>query len=143
MGFNMKATQKDGYVEFYDKDSTETLLEDSVQIFASDYVKYNYPEMVFFHVVNENKKTIGQARKDKAKGLLKGVSDCVFMIPEKYRANYSFGAIELKRATKKLASPVSEDQKAFLKSVRESGGFGAVAYGREGFLAAFKEMISK
>ena len=143
MGFNMKVTQKYGYVEFYDKDSTETLVEDAVQIFASDYVKYNYPEMVFFHVVNENKKTIGQATKDKAKGLLKGVSDCIFMIPEKCRGKYSFGAIELKRATKKLATPVSDEQKSFLKSVRESGGFAAVAYGRDGFLAAFKEMISK
>lgn len=139
----MRITQKDGYIEFYDKSSKETLLEDSVQIFASDYIKHNYPEMVFFHVVNENKKTIGQATKDKAKGLLKGVSDCVFMIPEKYRGDYSFGAIELKRATKKIASPVSDEQKSFLKSVRESGGFSAVAYGRDGFLAAFAEMIRK
>lgn len=139
----MKVTQRGDYIEFYDKNSTEILLEDAVQIFASDWVKYNYPEMVFFHCVNEGKKTIGQARKDQDKGLLKGVSDCIFMIPEKYRGNYSFGAIELKRATKKLASPVSNEQKSFLKSVRESGGFSAVAYGREGFLAAFKEMISK
>lgn len=139
----MKVTNKDGYIEFYDKDSSETMLEDSIQIFASDYIKHNYPEMVFFHVVNENKKTIGQATKDKAKGLLKGVSDCVFMIPERYRGRYSFGAIELKRATKKLASPVSAEQKAFLKSVSDSGGFSATAYGREGFLAAFREMISK
>lgn len=143
MGFNMKVTQKDGYVEFYDKDSTETLLEDSVQIFASDYVRYNYPEMVFFHVVNESKKTIGQAMKDQAKGLRKGVSDCIFMIPKKYRGDYSFGAIEIKRATKKLASPLTEDQKEFLKSVKEADGFSAVSYGRDGFLAAFAEMIKR
>lgn len=99
--------------------------------------------MVFFHCVNEGKKTIGQARKDQAKGLLKGVSDCLFLIPESLRGNYPFGAIELKRAGKTQASPVSDEQRSFLRSVRESGGFAATAYGRDGFLAAFKEMISK
>lgn len=139
----MNITDKEDYIEFYSGPVKSCPKEDDEQIFCSDWIKYNYPEMVFFHVVNENKKTMWQATRDKDKGLLKGVSDCIFMIPEKHRGKYSFGAIELKRASKSLATAVSKDQKAFLKSVRESGGFAAVAYGREGFLAAFKEMISK
>lgn len=139
----MKITDKVDYIEFYPGPVKSCPKEDDEQIFCSDWVKYNYPEMVFFHCVNEGKKTIGQARKDQAKGLLKGVSDCMFLIPESIRGKYPFGAIELKRAGKTQASPVSSEQKSFLKSVRESGGFAAVAYGREGFLAALKEMISK
>lgn len=137
----MKVTEKDGYLEFYDKSSHEVLLEDSVQIFAMDYIRYNYPDVVAFHVNNEGKKTIGQARKDQAKGVLKGVSDIMVLIPESRRKGYSFAAIELKRATKKIASTVSEEQKSFLSSVSEAGGFSCVAYGKGGFIAAIKEII--
>lgn len=139
----MKIKDKGDYIEFYPGPVKSCPKEDDEQIFCSDWVKYNYPQIVYWHTVNESKKSIGQARKDQAKGLLKGVSDCLFLIPESLRGKHPFGAIELKRAGKKQASPVSEDQGSFLKSVRESGGFAAVAYGREGFLAAFKEMISK
>lgn len=139
----MKITDKIDYLEFYGGPVKSCPKEDDEQIFCSDWVKYNHPEVVYWHTVNESMKSIGQARKDQAKGLLKGVSDCLFLIPESLRGSYPFGAIELKRATKKLASPVSDEQKSFLKSVRGSGGFAAVAYGREGFLAAFAEMIRK
>lgn len=139
----MKITDKVDYIEFYPGPVKSFPKEDDEQIFCSDWVKYNYPKIVYWHTVNESRKSVGQARKDQAKGLLKGVSDCLFLIPESLRGKYPFGAIELKRAGKTQASPVSKEQKAFLKSVRESGGFSAVAYGREGFMAAFKEMISK
>lgn len=139
----MKITDKVDYIEFYPGPVKSCPKEDDEQIFCSDWVKYHYPQIIYWHTVNEGKKSMCAARKDAAKGLLKGVSDCLFLIPESLRGGYPFGAIEIKRAGKTQASPVSEDQKAFLKSVRESGGFGAVAYGREGFLAAFKEMISK
>lgn len=139
----MNITDKVDYIEFYPGPVKSCPKEDDEQIFCSDWVKYNYPQIIYWHTVNEGKKSMCAARKDAAKGLLKGVSDCFFLIPESLRGSYPFGAIELKRAGKTQASPVSEDQKAFLKSVRESGGFAAVAYGRDGFLAAFKEMISK
>lgn len=139
----MKITDKGDYIEFYNGPVKSCPKEDDEQIFCSDWVKYNYPKVVYWHTVNESMKSIGQARKDQAKGLLKGVSDCLFLIPYSMRSKYPFGAIELKRAGKTQASPVSDEQKAFLKSVRESGGFSAVAYGREGFLAAFAEMIRK
>lgn len=139
----MNIADKECYIEFYPGPVKSCPKEDDEQIFCSDWVKYNYPEIVYWHTVNESMKSIGQARKDQAKGLLKGVSDCLFLIPESLRGKYPFGAIELKRAGKTQASPVSNEQKSFLKSVRESGGFAAVAYGREGFLAAFKEMISE
>ena len=139
----MKVTDKVDYIEFYNGPVKSCPKEDDEQIFCSDWVKYNYPEVVFFHCVNEGKKTIGQARKDQAKGLLKGVSDCMFLIPESLRGSYPFGAIELKRTGKTQASKVSDEQKSFLKSVRESGGFAAVVYGREAFLSAFAVMIGK
>lgn len=139
----MKITDKGDYLEFYAGPVKSCPKEDDEQIFCSDWVKYNYPQVVYWHTVNESMKSIGQARKDQAKGLLKGVSDCLFLIPESLRGSYPFGAIELKRAGKTQASPVSDEQKSFLKSVRESGGFAGVAYGRDGFLSAFAEMIRK
>lgn len=139
----MNITDKEYYIEFYPGSVKSCPKEDDEQIFCSDWVRYNYPQIIYWHTVNEGKKSMCAARKDAAKGLLKGVSDCLFLIPESLRGSYPFGAIELKRAGKTQASPVSNDQKAFLKSVRESGGFAAVAYGREGFIAAFKEMVSE
>ena len=94
----MQITDKVDYIEFYPGPVKSCPKEDDEQIFCSDWVKYHYPQMVFFHCVNEGKKTIGQARKDQAKGLLRGVSDCLFLIPESLRGKYPFGAIELKRA---------------------------------------------
>lgn len=139
----MKVTDKVDYLEFYAGPVKSCPKEDDEQIFCSDWVKYNYPQVVYWHTINENKKSIRQGIKDQSKGLLKGVSDCLFLIPDSLRGKYPFGAIELKRASKTQASQVSKEQKAFLKSVRESGGFAAVAYGRDGFLAAFAEMVRK
>ena len=114
----MNITDKEDYIEFYPGPVKSCPKEDDEQIFCSDWVKYHYPQIVYWHTINENKKSIGQAMKDQAKGLLKGVSDCLFLIPEYLLGKYPFGAIEVQRAGKTQASPVSDEQESFLESVR-------------------------
>lgn len=140
-------TDKGDYLEYYERDPSCTLKEDAHQINCVAWLKYNHPNLLFFHAVNEGKKTITSALRDEQAGLLKGVSDFVILIgdPAYTDKPYPFAAIELKRTNKSgkgAASPVSKEQKEFLKSVRDRGGFAAVCYGFEQFKVAIEEMIS-
>ena len=86
-------------------------------------------------------KTITSALRDEQAGLRKGVSDFIILIG--INSRYPFAAIELKRTNKSgkgKASPVSAEQRVFLRDVRQRGGFAAVAYGFEQFKIAIKEM---
>lgn len=137
-------TDKGDYLEYYERDPTDTRKEEAHQNESASWVKHHYPEIIFWHTVNEGKKTITQADRDQRAGLLKGVSDNVFLNGVCY--DFPFGAIELKRVNKSgkgAASPVSKDQKEYLKRVRAAGGFAAVAYGFEQFKLAFLDMIGK
>lgn len=133
---------KGDYLEFYERDPSDTRKEDSHQVDCVAWLRYHYPELLFWHSVNEGKKTITAALRDEQAGLLKGVSDFVILIG--LGSRYPFAAIELKRTNKSgkgAASPVSAEQKAFLRNVRELGGFAAVAYGTAQFKIAIKEMM--
>lgn len=137
-------TDKGDYLEYYERDPTDTRKEEAHQNESASWVKLHHPEIIFWHTVNEGKKTITQADRDQRAGLLKGVSDNVFLNGVGYK--FPFGAIELKRVNKSgkgAASPVSADQKEYLRRVREKGGFAAVAYGSEQFKLAFLDMIAK
>lgn len=140
-------TDKGDYFEYYERDPSCTLKEDTHQINCVAWLRHNYPNLLFFHAVNEGKKTITSALRDEQAGLLKGVSDFVILIgdPAYTDKPYPFAAIELKRTNKSgkgAASPVSKEQKEFLKNVRDRGGFAAVCYGFEQFKLAIKDMIS-
>lgn len=133
-------TDKGDYLEFYERDPDSLEVEDWHQVVSVGWVKYNHPELLFWHTVNEGKKTITAAIRDEQAGLLKGVSDFSIVLP-----NGMFAAIELKRTNKSgkgKASPVSGEQKAFLRSVRDRGGFAAVAYGFEQFKIAVEYMLN-
>lgn len=133
-------TDKGDYLEFYESDKDSTQVEDWHQVVSVDWVKYNHPELLFWHTVNEGKKTITAATRDAQAGLLKGVSDFSIVLP-----NGMFAAIELKRTNKSgkgKASPVSDEQKEFLRAVRDRGGFAAVAYGFEQFKLAIEYILS-
>lgn len=135
-------TDKGDYLEFYERDPSDTRKEDSHQVDCVAWLRHHYPHILFWHTVNEGQKTITSALRDEQAGLRKGVSDFIILIG--INSRYPFAAIELKRTNKSgkgKASPVSAEQRAFLRDVRQRGGFAAVAYGFEQFKIAIKEMI--
>lgn len=132
------------YLEYYERNPEDTAVEDIHQVNSFAWLKHNYPHLVAFHVVNEGKKHIHSALRDEQAGLVKGVSDFIILIGVEHK--YPFAAIELKRTNKSgkgKASPVSEDQRNFLRRVRVRGGFAAVAYGFEQFKLAVKDMMAE
>nr|DAI80141.1 MAG TPA: Nuclease [Caudoviricetes sp.] len=134
-------TDKGDYLEFYERDPSDTRKEDSHQVDCVAWLRHHYPHVLFWHTVNEGQKTITSALRDEQAGLRKGVSDFIILIG--INSRYPFAAIELKRTNKSgkgKASPVSAEQRVFLRDVRQRGGFAAVAYGFEQFKIAIKEM---
>lgn len=133
-------TDKGDYLEYYGGPVKSCPLEDWEQVVCFGWAKYNYPQYLFWHSVNEGKKHIHTALRDEQAGLLKGVSDFVILIGS--GNGFPFAAIELKRQGKSQASPVSKEQKAFLAHVRKLGGFAAVAYGNAQFKLAWADMLN-
>lgn len=134
-------TDKGDYLEFYERDPSDKRKEDSHQVDCVAWLRHHYPHILFWHTVNEGQKTITSALRDEQAGLRKGVSDFIILIG--INSRYPFAAIELKRTNKSgkgKASPVSAEQRVFLRDVRQRGGFAAVAYGFEQFKIAIKEM---
>ena len=134
-------TDRGDYLEFYERDPSDTRKEDSHQVDCVAWLRHHYPHILFWHTVNEGQKTITSALRDEQAGLRKGVSDFIILIG--INSRYPFAAIELKRTNKSgkgKASPVSAEQRVFLRDVRQRGGFAAVAYGFEQFKIAIKEM---
>ncbi len=139
----MAIVDKGDYLEFYERDPGDTRKEDSHQVDCVAWLRHHYPHILFFHPVNEGAKTITAALRDEQAGLLKGVSDFVILIG--INSRYPFAAIELKRTNKSgkgKASPVSAEQKAFLRDVRQRGGFAAVAYGFNQFKLAINDLVN-
>lgn len=136
-------TDKGEYLEYYQANPLDTWKEDKHQVDCVAWLRYHYPNLLFWHTVNEGKKHINAALRDEQAGLRKGVSDFVILIGVG-SCGYPFAAIELKRTNKSgkaKASPVSKEQKSFLSDVRERGGFAAVAYGLEEFKKAIADML--
>ena len=133
---------KGDYLEFYEPDPNDTRTESPHQIEAYSHVTTRHPMWLSWHTKGEGKKAWATALLDQQEGLLKGVSDLVMLIGFQ-GCKYPFAAIEMKRVNKSgkgKASPVSKEQKAFLRRVREMGGFSAVCYGSEQFKLAIKYM---
>lgn len=129
------------YIEYYERDPNDMAVEDVHQVNSYAWITYHYPQFLTFHPVNEGKKHMHSALRDEQAGLLKGVSDFIILIGAGNR--YPFAAIELKRTNKSgkgKATPVSSEQRKFLRGVRERGGFAAVAYGFKQFKEAVTDM---
>jgi hypothetical protein len=86
------------------------------------------------HVKNESRRTHGQAKWDKAQGLVTGASD--IMIP----GAPSF-VCELKRKDR-TKSRISDEQIAYLEAAQENGAFACIALGWEAAFQAVKEWHS-
>lgn len=132
-------TDKGDYLEYYGGPVKSCPLEKIDQMNSVSWLRYEYPDYLFWHTVNEGSKHKASAVADHQMGLLKGVSDILVLIG--FGGKYPFAAIELKRQGKSQASPVSKEQREFLASVRSRGGFAAVAYGFEQFKIAFCDAI--
>lgn len=132
-------TDKGDYLEYYGGPVKACSLEKIDQMNSVSWLRYEYPDYLFWHTVNEGSKHKASAVADHQMGLLKGVSDILVLIG--LGGKYPFAAIELKRQGKSQASPVSKEQREFLAAVRNRGGFAAVAYGFEQFKIAFEDAI--
>lgn len=132
-------TDKGDYLEYYGGPVKACPLEKIDQMNSVSWLRYEYPDYLFWHTVNEGSKHKASAVADHQMGLLKGVSDILVLIG--LGGKYPFAAIELKRQGKSQASPVSNEQREFLAAVRSRGGFAAVAYGFEQFKIAFEDAI--
>lgn len=132
-------TDKGDYLEYYGGPVKACPLEKIDQMNSVSWLRYEYPDYLFWHTVNEGSKHKASAVADHQMGLLKGVSDILVLIG--LGGKYPFAAIELKRQGKSKASPVSKEQREFLAAVRSRGGFAAVAYGFEQFKIAFGDAI--
>ena len=132
-------TDKGDYLEYYGGPVKACPLEKIDQMNSVSWLRYEYPDYLFWHTVNEGSKHKASAVADHQMGLLKGVSDILVLIG--LGGKYPFAAIELKRQGKSQASPVSKEQREFLSAVRSRGGFAAVAYGFEQFKIAFEDAI--
>ena len=137
-------TDKGDYLEYYERDPSDTRKEDSHQVDCVAWLRHHCPHLLFWHTVNEGQKTITIALGDAQAGLRKGVSDFIILIG--INAPYPFAAIELKRVNKSgkgKASQVSDEQRAFLRDVRQRGGFAAVCYGVKQFKLAIADLLKK
>lgn len=132
-------TDKGDYLEYYDKSDPDDRKEEAHQFDSYSWLTYEFPMWLVWHTKNEGKKTIGTAVKDQQAGVKKGVSD-ILILTGFIGCKYSFIAIELKRANKK-GTKVSDEQKEFLRRVRECGGFAAVCYGVDQVKLAIADAI--
>ena len=112
--------------------STSNPAEDYVLSSLISRIRNDYPStygLVAFHVKNESKRTTGQIRADKAKGLTKGVSDLIVI-----------GNPTLCMEIKKDNSCRFEDgQLEFLQQAQKQGAFVCLAIGYQGAKDAFEE----
>lgn len=137
-------TDKGHYLEFYERDPTDTRKEEAHQVDSMSWLRYMHPQYLAWHTTNEGIKTMVSALRDQQAGLLKGVSDFVILTGF-IGCKYPYIAIELKRVNKSgkgKASPVSEEQSEFLRRVHTLGGFTAVAYGFEQFKIAIEYALN-
>uniref|UniRef100_A0AB39AC73 VRR-NUC domain-containing protein n=2 Tax=unclassified Caudoviricetes TaxID=2788787 RepID=A0AB39AC73_9CAUD len=121
--------------ECYFADQNDKRIEDFHQIDSWSWLKYHYPHIPACHVTNESDVPVQYRNKLKQKGLVSGVSDLMIMTPS-HKGLYLYASIELKRSTKTLSSPVSNEQHEWLMRCAENGGFSCVCYGVKSFRAA-------
>lgn len=99
--------------------------EDYVLSSLIDRIRKDYPTtygLVAFHVKNESKRTTGQIRADKAKGLTKGVSDLIII------GNPTL-CMEIKKDN---SCRFESGQLEFLEQAQKGGAFACLAIGYQG-----------
>lgn len=110
--------------------------ESMEQITFFNQLRKNYPELskIAIHIKNEGKKSIGEAMKDKAEGLVSGAPD--IMIPGSPTL-----MIEMKKQSK--SARVSQNQKDYMNNAVKNGAMCFVCYGWEMAWVALEKWIRK
>lgn len=105
------------------------------QIDAMGWLEKNHPERypLIFHVPNETKANAQHMQMRAKQGVKAGVADIIDFGEVR-------GAFELKRQDSRK-SRLSPQQREFLQSVADSGGFAAVCYGSEEFKRAYVDLL--
>ena len=115
--------------------------EDAVQQACIRYTLLAYPGLIFFHVPNEKgNRTDGEMARLKKLGVVAGVADLVFCLPDG-----RFAAIEMKAPKDKIAKTragrVSDNQEVWLRDVKQSNGLSAVAHSVEAYSLILAEWL--
>lgn len=116
------------------KKSNDNPKEDYVLSSMVSRIRTDYPltyGLVAFHVKNESKRTTGQIRADKAKGLTKGVSDLIVI------GNPTL-CMEIKRDD---SCYFEIGQLEFLEQAQKNGAFVCLAVGYDGAKEAFNHWL--
>lgn len=133
----IKRVRKDGLTEFRPTILPKTCPPERIeQIDSVAFVREHYPAYanLMLHPVNEGE-IPPQYRIDLYKqGQLPGASDIIILQP----GAWPYACIEIKRVKGGSLSP---DQRSFLQSTHEAGGYAAIARGAEAFKEALREFI--
>ena len=114
--------------------STSNPAEDYVLSSLISRIRNDYPSsygLVAFHVKNESKRTTGQIRADKAKGLTKGVSDLIVI------GNPTL-CMEIKKDN---SCRFEVGQLEFLQQAQKQGAFVCLVVGYQGAKDAFEHWL--
>lgn len=112
--------------------------ETAEQITFFNWLRREYPDsygLIAIHIRNEGKRTIHQAIREKAEGMVSGAAD--IMIP-----GCPTFICELKRLDHSLCK-WQEGQQEYLQAAKNNGAFVCVALGHKAAIEAFNEWIGK
>ena len=115
--------------------ATTNPAEDYVLSSLISRIRNDYPSsygLVAFHVKNESKRTQGQIKADKIKGLTKGVSDLIVI------GNPTL-CMEIKKDN---SCRFESGQLEFLQQAQKGGAFVCLAIGYDGAKAAFEHWLT-
>ena len=115
--------------------ATTNPAEDYVLSSLISRIRTLYPDtygLVAFHVKNESKRTQGQIKADKIKGLTKGVSDLIVI------GNPTL-CMEIKKDN---SCRFESGQLEFLQQAQKGGAFVCLAIGYDGAKAAFEHWLT-
>lgn len=128
-------TSKSSYVEWYFADKEDKRKETPHMISCASWMKCHHPAIPFCHVPNEGNIPVQYRDQLLRSGMKKGCSDFLLLAP---RHGFNYAAVELKRATKTLSTPVSKEQQEWLAACRAEGACAVVCYGYKSFLEFVK-----
>ena len=111
--------------------------EHSEQVAFVARVRHFYPQIVIFAIPNGGQRSITEASRLKAEGVLAGIPDLFIAKPV---GNYSGLFVEMKRTKK---SSLSATQKTRINALTTAGYKTHVAYGCDDAWAAFEEYIAQ
>lgn len=138
----MIQTTKKGLNIFHlenEKELKDCPVEDVEQMQFTADLKYNYPELLYFHPVNEGAIPVQYRVKQARKGLLKGASDIIILTPNRH---YHYLVIELKRQNVRKSTPPSKEQIKFLDRAKLNGAFACVAYGSKAAIYVIEQYLN-